>query len=69
MRREIEQMITQQCERLFRKNGFVSREEFDLVQAMAEKARSENEALAARVAALEQQLAAPTTTGKKSKSS
>lgn len=32
---------------------FVTREEFDAVRAMAQKAREENEALAARVAALE----------------
>lgn len=32
---------------------FVTREEFDAVRAMAQKAREENEALAARLAALE----------------
>jgi BMFP domain-containing protein YqiC len=32
---------------------FVTREEFDAVRAMAEKAREENEALSARLAALE----------------
>ena len=32
---------------------FVSREEFDTVRAMAQKAREENEALAARIEALE----------------
>ncbi len=32
---------------------FVTREEFDAVRAMAQKAREENEALAARIAALE----------------
>ena len=35
---------------------FVTREEFDAVKAMAAKAREENEALAARVAALEAKL-------------
>lgn len=35
---------------------FVSREEFDAVKAMAAKAREENEALKARVAALETKL-------------
>jgi BMFP domain-containing protein YqiC len=34
---------------------FVTREEFDAVRAMAQKAREENEALAARLAALEGQ--------------
>jgi BMFP domain-containing protein YqiC len=37
---------------------FVSREEFDAVKDMAAKARDENEALAARIAALEAALAA-----------
>ncbi len=36
---------------------FVTREEFDAVRAMAQKAREENEALAARVAALEEKQA------------
>ncbi|MGZ3256774.1 MAG: accessory factor UbiK family protein [Croceibacterium sp.] len=36
---------------------FVSREEFDAVKGMAAKAREENEALAARLAALEAKLA------------
>ncbi len=33
---------------------FVTREEFDAVRAMAQKAREENEALAARISALEE---------------
>ena len=33
--------------------NFVTREEFDAVRAMAQKAREENDALAARLAALE----------------
>lgn len=37
---------------------FVSREEFDAVKAMAARARTENEALAARIAALEAKLSA-----------
>jgi BMFP domain-containing protein YqiC len=35
---------------------FVTREEFDAVRAMAQKAREENTALAARIAALEARL-------------
>lgn len=35
---------------------FVTREEFDAVRAMAQKAREENEALSARIAALEAKL-------------
>ena len=34
-------------------NAFVTREEFDAVRAMAQKAREENEALKARIEALE----------------
>ena len=36
---------------------FVSREEFDTVKAMAQKAREQNEALEARIAELEAKLA------------
>ena len=39
---------------------FVSREEFDAVKAMASKAREENDALKARVAALEAKLGGTT---------
>ena len=35
---------------------FVTREEFDAVRTMAQKAREENEALSARIAALEARL-------------
>jgi len=35
---------------------FVTREEFDAARAMAQKAREENEALSARIAALEEKL-------------
>ena len=35
---------------------FVTREEFDAVRAMAQKAREENEALKSRIAALEEKL-------------
>ena len=35
---------------------FVTRDEFDAVRAMAQKAREENEALKARIAALEEKL-------------
>lgn len=35
---------------------FVTREEFDAARAMAQKAREENDALAARIAALEAKL-------------
>ena len=38
---------------------FVTREEFDAVRAMAQKAREENEALAARIEALEASAKSP----------
>jgi len=44
---------------------FVSREEFDAVRAMAQKAREENEALSARLDALETAGKKKTTTRKK----
>lgn len=45
-------------ERWLSEQDFVTREEFDAVRAMAGKAREENEALAARITALEARLAA-----------
>ena len=44
-------------ERWLADRDFVTREEFDAVRAMAQKAREENEALAARLAALEASIA------------
>jgi len=40
-------------DRWIAERNFVTREEFDAVRAMAQKAREENDALAARIAALE----------------
>jgi len=40
-------------DRWMAERNFVTREEFDAVRAMAQKAREENEALSARLAALE----------------
>jgi BMFP domain-containing protein YqiC len=40
-------------DRWMAERNFVTREEFDAVRAMAQKAREENEALASRLAALE----------------
>lgn len=57
VRREAETMARSQLERLMQDMDFVSREEFDAVRAMAIAAREENEALTARVAALEAALA------------
>ncbi len=56
LRGEFEALARQQMERLLAELDLVPREEFDAVQAMAAKARAEQEALAKRVAALEEQL-------------
>src|SRR3984957_11860826 len=53
VRTEIDTFMRQRLERLGADMDFVPREEFEAVKAMAAKARAENEALAARVAALE----------------
>ena len=53
MRAEIDTFVRQRLERLVADMDFVPREEFEAVKAMAAKARAENEALAARIAALE----------------
>ena len=53
MRQEIEALVRQQFERFLTDRDLVSREEFEAVRLMAEKARAENEALAARLMALE----------------
>lgn len=52
-RDEFEGLVRQQIERVFARMDLVTREEFEAVKAMAAKARSEQEALAERVAALE----------------
>lgn len=58
MRSQIEAQIRDQVERLLGRMDLVTREEFEAVKAMAAKARAEEEALTARVAALEAKLAA-----------
>ena len=52
-RDEMETRLKDQLERIVRGMDLVRREEFEVVRAMAAKARAENEALAKRVAALE----------------
>lgn len=56
VKREVEGMVKAQGEKVLRSMDVVSREEFEAVRAMAEKARAENEKLAARIAALEARL-------------
>jgi BMFP domain-containing protein YqiC len=53
VRAELDTFMRQRLERLVADMDFVPREEFDAVKAMAAKARSENERLEARIAALE----------------
>lgn len=57
IRGEMEALFRQQMERVLHEMDLVTREEFEVVRLMAEKARMENEALAARLAALEEQFA------------
>jgi len=56
VRQEIEARLRQQFERILASMDVVSREEFEVVKAMATKARTEQEALAARLAHLEERL-------------
>jgi BMFP domain-containing protein YqiC len=57
VRREAETLFRSQMERFIADMDLVKREDFDVVREMASKARAENEALAARIAALEARLA------------
>ena len=52
-RQEAETAISSMIDRWLAERDFVTREEFDAVRAMAQKAREENEALKARLDALE----------------
>ena len=58
VRREAETAIKTQLERLLATMDVVTREEFEAIKEMAARAREENDALAARVAALEAEIAA-----------
>ena len=58
LKREVETVMKSQGEKMLSSMDVVSREEFEAVRAMAEKARSENEQLNARVSVLEAELAA-----------
>ena len=53
LKAEIEAVARQQIQRLLGDMELVSREEFDAVKAMAAKARTEQEEIAGRLAALE----------------
>ena len=59
VRREFDTVLRTQAERILRDLDIVHREEFEAVKEMARLAREENEALKARIDALEAKLAAP----------
>jgi BMFP domain-containing protein YqiC len=56
VRRELDTLIKTQAERVLRELDVVQREDFEAVKDMARLAREENEALKARIAALEAKL-------------
>lgn len=58
-KREIEAVVRTQAERILRDLDLVKREEFEVVKDMARLAREENEALKARIAALEAKIGTP----------
>lgn len=72
VREEVETALRAQAERVLNGMDVVQREEFEAVRDMAAKARDENEALTARLDALEKRVAAlegaakPKATGRKS---
>ena len=53
VRREIDTLIKSQVERVLNDMGVVRREDFEVVRDMAQRAREENERLAARLSELE----------------
>ena len=57
LREEIESRVRERVERMLADMDMVPREEFEAIKAMAQKARAEQEDLAARVAALERRIA------------
>ncbi|MDQ2633307.1 MAG: accessory factor UbiK family protein [Pseudomonadota bacterium] len=57
VRREVETAFKAQAEKALNSMDVVQREEFEAAREMAVKARAENKALAARIAALEARIA------------
>jgi BMFP domain-containing protein YqiC len=55
-RQEVEAAVRARLEKMLADMDLVTRDEFEVVKAMAEKAREENERLTERLAALEAQL-------------
>jgi hypothetical protein len=64
VRKEFDTLFRSQAERILRELDVVPREEFEAVKDMARLAREENEALKARVEALEGKGAKPAKKGK-----
>lgn len=60
VRREVETAFRAQAERFLADMDLVKRDEFDAIKEMAANARAENEALKARIDALEEKIAALT---------
>jgi BMFP domain-containing protein YqiC len=56
LKHEIDTRVREQFERILGRMDLVTREEFEVVKAMAAKARMEQEAMAARLAELEARL-------------
>jgi BMFP domain-containing protein YqiC len=65
IRSRMESELRDHVERLLARMKLVTREEFEVVEALAQKARAEQEILAERLAALEARLAPPTPARKK----
>lgn len=57
VRTEIEALIKDRLQRVLSESDLVPREEFEVVKAMATKARMEQEAMAERIARLESEIA------------
>jgi BMFP domain-containing protein YqiC len=58
VKREVDTVVRAQAEKILRDLDYVKREEFEAVKDMARLAREENEALKARIVALEAKLGA-----------
>ena len=65
VREEFETLMRGQLERIFSRMDLVTREEFEAVKEMAAKARTEQEALAERLAALEKGAKGPSASRRK----
>jgi hypothetical protein len=59
VRREVDSVMRSQAERILQDLDVIHREEFEAVKEMARLAREENEALKARIAAIEAKLLPP----------